>query len=280
MLRFSLAFTVVCASAFSYGQKVTLRLNLPVGKAMKYSMTNKMVSANPGASGGMNMDMTQQMSTTISAISKTAKGQKVRTRMDDVKITAPKGSMMGNQASQTAAQLKGTSYEAIYDSRGRMVAGSMTGTGAAGRNARQMGGMNFGFLGAEFPAGPVSPGATWSTSVDFAKIMGEAVPGMATAAGGSKIPIKYKLVKVEKRGAKSVAHLNYTMIGSVNMNMGGGNQEAPAMAMKISMNMKGLILVDVSTGAPISGNSSGTTNVSIGGTMNIGQKITVSFRQL
>jgi len=279
-LRFSFALSLVAFAAAGSAQRVTLRLNLPIGKSMKYSMTSKVASANPGGGpGGMNLDMTQQMTTSVGATAKTAKGLKVRTKMDQVKITAPKGSMMAGQASQTAAQLKGTYFDAIYDSRARMVPGSMTGTAMGGR-ASQMGGMNFGFLGAEYPAGPVSAGATWSTNVDFSKIMGGAVPGMAASAGKSTIPVKYKLVKVESRAGKSIAHLSYTMKGSVNMNMGGGNQKAAAMAMVISMDMKGTILVDVSTGAPISGSSNGTTNVSINNSMNIGQKITVNFKQL
>lgn len=282
--RIGLAFSALTVSAFGFGQRVTLKLNLPTGKSMKYTMTSKVVSDKPKEGGGINVDVTQQMKTTMSVLSKTAKGTKVRTKIDDAKVTAPKGSMMSGRAAGTAAELKGATFEAVYDSRGRNVPGSMAGTGGLSRNMQQMGGLNFGFLGAEYPAGAVSPGSTWSTSVDLGKIMSSGAPGMMRPGSNEKIPVKYKLVKVAIQGGRSVAHLTYDMKGNVSMNMGGGGPgnaaNGQSMAMKIALNMKGKLIVDVATGAPISGSSSGTTNIAVGTMMNLGQKISVTFRQL
>lgn len=278
--RASIVLALLALATAGSAQRVTLKLNLPVGRSIKYTMTNKITSANPGGGSGPNVDMTQTMRTTVSATAKSAKGTKIRTRVDSAKFTAPPGSMMANQASQAESRMKGTFFEAIYDSRARMVDGTMTGTGMMGQSASQMGGMNVGFMGAEFPAGPIAPGATWSTSIDFGKVMSSMGPGMGRMGANSKIPVKFKFVRIETSGARRLAHLTYDMKGSVTMNMGGGNQKAAGMAMKIGINMAGKLAVDIATGVPVTGTSSGTTSISAGTGMNFGQKISVSFRQL
>lgn len=270
---------IFMAAAASMGQSVLLRLNLPVGKSMKYTMTNKMTSTSPGGGGSpMNLDMTQKIDTTMKVLSKTAKGHKIQTVVDKATVSAPKGSAMASQASQMGSSMKGASYSAIYDAQARMVAGSLESTGAMGRAMTQMGAMNAGFLGVEFPAKQVAPGATWSSSIDFAKLMAGMGPAANMKANG-KIPIKYKFAKLENRGGKQIAHVNYTMIGNVDMAMGGNNAQANGMKIKVGINMAGKLQIDVASGAPLAGASGGTTSINFG-TMNMGQKMAVSFKQV
>lgn len=263
-----------------WSQSVLLRLNLPVGKSMKYTMTNKITSANPSGGGGMpmNLDMTQKLDTTLKVLSKNTRGHKIQTTVDKATVSAPKNSAMAGQAAQAGNSMKGASFSAVYDAQGRIVEGSLETKGAMGRAMTQMGSMNAGFMGVEFPARQVSPGETWSTSIDFAKLMAGMGPAANMKANG-KIPVKYKFVRLENRGGKSIAHVDYTMIGNVDMAMSGNNPQANGMQIKVGINMKGKLQIDVATGAPLAGSNGGTTSINFGG-MNMGQKMTVTFKQL
>ena len=241
---------------------------MPIGKSLAYAVTTKIKSA-----GGMaitNANMTQAMTTTMKALSKNAQGTKVQMKVSGVKITSDSKGPMAEQMKNQAKSLEGSTTESVYDSRGQVV------TATDGPRVMTMGGMGVGFMGVLFPAGPVSPGATWSSAVDFEKIFSNMGRGMIQTGKNKTVPIKYKLVRVQRLGTKTLAHLTYAMKGNLDLSIGTG--QGQPMPMKVLVDMKGQFVVDASTGLPREGKSGGTTQMTISG-MAITQTIATSFRQ-
>lgn len=268
--------TLVGATAWP--QAITLRLNPPAGKKAVYSATTAIqMKAGANSAGPMNMDSTQRITMTLEVLSKSAKGFKVRTTISDVSVTAPKGSMMEGMAKAIEDTTRGFTVTGLYDPLGNNVGKlEMGGKAAANPLASSMSNMGAGFLGVVFPSGPVSPGSTWKSSIDMKDMMGAASAGAAALSKGGQIPISYKLLKVEKRGGKTLAHILYSMKGSAEMGAPSGAKSA-ATKVTLVIDAQGTVVVDVATGFPESSAAKGRNTIRANG-MDVVQTMDISMK--
>lgn len=268
MKRFPTLIALLAVSAAGMAQSITLRLNLPVGKSYAYAVTTKIKSE-----GGMavaNGSVSQTMTTTQKVLSKNVQGTRIQTKITGVKMTTDGKGMMAQQMSQAAKQLEGSVTESVFDSRAQVV------TASEGPRVTTMGGMGVGFLGVLYPSGPVAPGGTWRSEVDFQKIFSAMGQGMIQTGKNKTVPIRFKLVRVQRLGARTLAHLSYEMKGNLDLTVGAGGQ-GQTMPMKVNVDMKGQFVVDTAIGLPREGKSGGTTKVLISG-MTILQTINSTYR--
>lgn len=258
-------------------QPVTLRLNLKPGAKYSLKSTNKMTSSGAGPMAAMG-NMTQTMTMAVTVKSKSAKGTTVQMKVTDLKVDVPKDSPMAGQMTSAASQMKGMIVEQLVSALGKVLSTSTSGGNPASQRAlNQFGGFRVGFLGVEFPSRAVSPGATWGTSVDFSEILGNAAPGMIQAGKNAKVPVKYTFKGVKTVGGKRVANIDYTMIGSMDMTVGGPAQPGrQGMAMNMNLDMRGAFVVELATGLPLSGSAKGAVKTSVAG-MNIVQNMSTTF---
>lgn len=265
--------SALALAATAPAQSVTLKLNLPVGKTYSYVTTTKSQSSG----GPMNVSSDQRMEMSLAVLSKSAQGTRIRTKITDVKITVPPNTPGANMIKAQEQQLKNTSFEATYDSRGRSSGFSGSSANSAANKVMQgMGSMRFGFMGVEFPAGPVSPGSKWSSNIDFKKLVGEMGMGMVKPGKNSNMPVAFKLVKVANAGGKKVAQIAYSMIGKIDMSV-SNPQSGQSMPMNLTFNVTGNVTVDTATGLPLTNTSSGSTSTAVMG-MNITQKVSTSIK--
>jgi hypothetical protein len=205
MKRFPTVIALIAVSSAGMAQSITLRLNLPVGRSFAYAVTTKIKSE-----GGMavaNGSVSQSMTTTMKVLSKNARGTRVQTKITGVKITTDGKGMMAQQMSQAAKALEGSVTESVYDSRAQIVSAT------EGPRVMSMGGMGVGFLGVLYPSGSVAPGAIWRSEVDFQKIFSAMGQGMIQTGKNKTVPIRFKLVRVQRLGTRTLAHLSYEMKG-------------------------------------------------------------------
>ena len=265
--------SALALAATAPAQSVTLKLNLPVGKTYNYVTTSKSQSSG----GPMNISTDQRMEMSLSVLSKSAQGMRIKTKITDVKITVPPNTPGANMIKAQEQQLKNTSFEATYDSRGRSSGFAGSSANAAANKVMQgMGSMRFGFMGVEFPAGPVSPGSKWSSNIDFKKLVGEMGMGMVKPGKNSNMPVNFKLVKVTNQGGKKVAQIAYSMIGKIDMSV-SNPQSGQSMPMNLSFNVNGNVTVDTATGLPLTNSSNGSTTTAVMG-MNIIQKVSTTIK--
>jgi hypothetical protein len=269
MNKTSLIFAALCAASFAVPQSVTLRLNLQAGKTYRYAASNRIVSTGLAA-----MDMSQSMTMAISILSKTGQGSRTRTKISNIKVSTKAQGPAAEQVKNSAAKLEGASFEATYNSRGQIVPGSVKAT-AEGNAAAQLGAMGLGFMGMQYPAGPVSAGSKWSGSADFGKLLQGALGGAVQAKKGT-LPISFRLVRFEKAAGKTFAHVNYAIKGVLDLAVRAG-QQGQSMNMKVAVDMTGSAVVDTSNGIPTKGTAKGTTSMTLGQGMNVSQKTSATF---
>lgn len=245
-----------CALAcWSSAQSVTLRLKLPVGKKLVYTndtrmdINMKMPKTQGAPTMPENMGVTMNQVTETQVVSKSAKGYLTRMTIVEAKATADKGNPMGAMIAGMADQVKGSTVEAVYDELGGIV-GSVKTTMKSGAMP-QMGrssDMKFGFMGLLCPKNRVSVGSTWSTSIDFAKVMSGNQMGQGMQISGT-MPLTYKLVKVASAGGRNMATVSVTLGGT--MTIGGqGSKTTAGGTMTAKISGGGTMIVDVATGIP------------------------------
>lgn len=262
-----------CAGA----QSVTLRLNLKPGAKYTMKGTNKMTSSGAGPMAAMG-NMTQTMTMALLVKSKSAKGTAVQMKVTEMKMVVPKDSPIAGQAKSGAEQMKGVTIDQLVSPLGKVLSNSITGgTAQTQRAMGQFNGFKIGFLGVQFPPRPVTPGATWSTTMDFSEVLGGAMPGMIQPGKNSKVPVKYSFKGVKTVGGKRIANIGYSMVGEMDLTVGGGAQPGrTGMAMNMSLDIRGAFVVDLATGMPLSGNSGGSVKTAVAG-MNFVQNMSTSF---
>jgi hypothetical protein len=273
--RIVAGLAMAALAAAGAAQSVRIQLNPDAKKTYRYTATSKVESlggSNAPGVGSLNMSSTVGMD--ISIMSKTARAIQTRFKVVEAKVSAPKDNPMAAQAARMGEGMKGQTFTVSYDSRGRMTS-TPSGGGAATRTLSQMGALGFGFLGMEYPAGSVAAGAKWSATVDLTKLMAGSMPGNMKVSGTGKIPIQYHLVGFESKGGKRLARIAFTLKGKADLTVGSG-QPGQSMQVSTSLDVKGTNLVDVATGVPVSGTSSGTTGTSMGG-FQLKQKVSSSF---
>jgi len=270
--RLAVLALLASTAGAAFAQKVTLQFMPPVGKNYNYVMTNDIKSA---ASAGLGMN--QNISVLVSILSKSAPGTKVRMKITDVKVKSPAGSPAAANMEQVRKQMVGSTTDMVYDARARMVGTPTSSNPRMQQMMGSMGGMGTGFMGVEFPAGPVGPGSKWNTTIDLGKVMGGAMP-MMQMGKNSKIPVAYTLQKVENKGGKKLATIAVVISGKMDLSMGQGRPGGQSMKIGLNMNTKGTMVVDMATGIPSSGKSAGTVEISMNGQRSMTQTLSTTFR--
>lgn len=250
MTRKALFLVAFTALASVSSAQVTLRLNLQPGKTYTYVLETKMSQSMMG-------DMNQRLTQAMKVDSKKGDKYSITTTIKDVKIDAKQGSMLANQAKQMEQTMKNMKIQASYNSLGKSVGGATTASSPAARNmAGGLAGLNAGFLGMTFPTGPVKAGSTWTETIDLQKMMSE-MGGGAMPQGmkisGKPILVKYTVKSIGTQGGKQVVNIGYTINGTLQMNMAGGQQQ---ISFNIGMNGSGASVVDAATGLQLSNTSS------------------------
>lgn len=225
--------TAVLVTLLTAGQApIRLEFMPPVGKTYRYQMTMNMtmdMSALAGAGGAGKppkaMDMGMNTSMAIRVVKRSGDVTTIETKMSEPKMT---GSLAGMAGGNNA--LKGGKTSTSTIDRHFHIA-SVGGAGA------QLSGA-FGNLA--FPNRPLRVGDTWTETVDLAKVMGAMGGGMG-ASGAGKLPMKFRLVRIERQGGEPVAVLAVTSDST--MNIRPMNQP-----MTLHMIIRGSNTVDISTG--------------------------------
>jgi hypothetical protein len=264
--RFIAVFaTTLALSTFAFSQSVKLQFKPTPGKKYTYVAQVKNQQSMPG-SGGVttNMSTTQQLTIQIAALGASAQGTRMKYNFLESKTTVPKDSPMAANIAQIDSMVKGSEFEATYDARGRMMGTPIAKSG--NRMAQMlmtgMGAIGMGFLGVEYPAGAVAPGAQWTAQLDLQKMMSTMVPGMKAAGQAKTIPIVYRLARIERKGAMTLAHITYTMNGTTEFDMPSNAQQKGKIS--LSMNYSGTVAVDATTGMPQVATGGGTGSFTVG----------------
>jgi hypothetical protein len=259
-LLFTALLTVIAAGASA---QVTLRLKLQP-KTYQYAMT---MDVDQGPIGKM-----KSRSTMVIAVKKKGANYLMTMSTKDIKVTAPKGSPMEAQAKQLEQASKGEKTTATYSDRGVLVGAlKVTGNKAA---QNMFNGMQIGFMGVEFPVGPVRVGSSWTAQMDLAKIIksmgaGQMPPGMKVS--GKPLVIKYTVRSLGSQHGKRLVNVGYTLTGLMNMSMSNQGRTTN-MSMKIGGT--GTSVVDVATG--LQTKSTGTMSMSMS-PMNMTMKMVASY---
>ncbi len=246
---------------------VKLRLNLASGKTYRYnsSMTTK------SSMGAQAQPMTVTMVQVVKVKSKSATGYKVGFSSENVKMQAKAGSPMAGMAKQMEEGMKKASYDADIDFKGKTKTSASAMSGMMGGN---VGGSLSGFLGVEYPEGPVKVGSTWTTAIDLAKMMGAMASQMKVT--GKPILVTYTVKSMGSQGGKQTVTLGIVLKGTANMSMNMG-KEGGQMNSTMTMNGKGNAICDIATGLPISTDMSSTIGINMNG-MKIDQEMKVTSK--
>lgn len=262
--RSSLVLIVLAAAAVAPAQ-VVLKLNLTPGKVYR---TESVTSMTMDMGQGSNA-MTTTQTVGLKVVSKTAKGFKIKSTIEAVKVGG-KGPM-AQGGKEMEKSLKGKSFDADVDFRGR--SSNLDSTGMGG----PMSGMsNFSsnITGAELPAGPVKVGSTWSSALDLAKMMGTRAQGMKV--GGGPIITKYTVKSISNVGGKTLVNVAISMSGKPTMSMAGGAQ-GQGMSFSMSITGSGSASIDAGTGLVTTSSMKMNSTTAVGG-MNMKQVITTSSK--
>lgn len=235
---------------------VALRFQPKAGSTYKYSLVNE--TAAQGAPQKMKMTMSQ----TIKVTSVSGGKVTIETSTNNVK-----GEGMPASTAQDLSKIKVTNVMDVY---GKVISSKATGHPMAEAMASSLGGS--GFSGVEYPLKAVGVGATWKGTIDLAKML--EASGLKTT--GNKMTVNYKLVKIEKQGAKTVATIEQTFSGSATAQPPAGTQGG---ALNLSMRGKSTITVDVADGMMLTTRGEVTTSIKSGTQFNMTSTTTTTSKR-
>ncbi len=247
----------VVASSVGAQATISLKFQPKAGSTYKYSLVNE--SAAQGTTQKMKMTMSQ----TLKVTSVSGGRITMETSTSDVK-----GEGMPASTSQELSKIKVTN---VMDAYGKVISSKATGHPMAEAMASSMGGS--GFSGVEYPKNPVRVGATWTGTIDLAKLL--QASGLQTK--GDKMTVNYKLTKIEKKGGTTVATIEQTFAGSATAQPPAGAQGGP---MNLSMRGKSTITVDVADGMMLSTRGEVTTSIKSGTQFNMTSTTTTTSKRV
>ena len=254
---YTLKFKPEAESSVSYETVMKMDSSTKVPEELKQSM-----GAAPNISTEWKMDTTYKFAK--------SDGKKVPLTytIDDVVVKekeAAKGGPPGIEAAVAdgARQMKGKTVKLAVGADGKLVeTGKSVDDGAA--MALQGFTQVVGLQGIVFPNKPVKVGDTWTSKVEFSKLMS----GMGTLPGMKMDPLNavMKFVRVEGDESDPIAVLEVVMKGKPNITLpgSGGSSPMPSFKMNVEMDGKTIVKIQVNTGLVVS--SVGTTkqNMSYG----------------
>lgn len=254
---FTLAFNPQAGSKAAYETLFKMDASTQMPEEIKKSMGD----------ASTNMSTEWKMDATYNFEKSDGKKFPISYTIDDVVVKekeAAKGAPPGMEAAVAdgAKQMKGKTVKMTVGADGKLIeSGKSVDDGAA--MAMQGFTQVVGIQGIVFPKKPVKVGDTWSSPVEFSKLMS----GMGAMPGMKMDPINavVKFVRVEGEESDPIAVLEVIMKGNPNISMGGGGSGAsamPAFKMNVSMDSKSIVKIQVSTGLVLSSVGSTTQTMS------------------
>lgn len=257
-VRAALVSLALATAALGSAQSVLLRYHPPVGKTASYTLVTSMTMTMPAAASSKPMHFVQTVPTKLRVLSKTATTTTVEMTTGPIRTDG-----MHQGAKGPGAATKPIVARLVFDEYGTPKEAS-----GSGATATLMGGMGSamgqGAGSTTFPKKAVKVGDTWTSSLDFGKIMGGAMPGMKM---NGQIPVSYRLVALQG----GVATIAMTAKGAISMDMGG-------KAMRLTMDMRSTSLVEVATGLAKSATTTADTMVAFPGMAPMHQRMTMTMK--
>ncbi len=259
MKRLSLLLLVSFVATLGAAQTVNLRLIPKQGKTYVYNATTDQTQTGPGGTA-----MTKQtMSSSYKVVSVNATSTRFNGLISNVKVSGANAA----QVQKSLSAMGNVGFVGIYDRRGRAMSLTPTTSSAAGKAmVNALSSMGAGFLGVEFAPGAVKIGSRWNSKIDVSKMLGQLAPGLKTNA--SSIPVTYVLQSLKGNRAQ----IGYTINGTMAFTMKQNN-----MPIKMKTVSTGTVVVDTSTGMPITNYASGRNDIAYG-TLRMTQTMKISMK--
>lgn len=268
-----IAVLLAISIASSQGS-VSLRLNPGIGSRLNYE-TRVSTSIK-----GQQQTATQTLRQRMEVLKKTAAGFRLRTTITSVDVTGS-GPMAGAKGQMQKALL-GKSWTADISATGRSSNVSASGGSETQAMLAALQATDAGFMGILYPERPVRVGASWSGTLNLAKVF-KSLPGgnMFQVKRGGTIPIKYTLSRLENFGGKSTAVVSFSMKGNTafTMNMPSKAGSTQPQDMTLSFGSNGIARIETLTGLPTSVTSVANMDMNLGG-VSVTQKMVSSVKRI
>jgi hypothetical protein len=224
------------------GREVSLQMNLDKGQKLIYD-TKSTTSQTIGAES---YDIKGIIVYLVEVTKKTRDSFSTKMIIQDFTMKAPKDMPGYKEAINAVDSVKGTILEGSYDNRGNNLSFEVKSDNPTAKAlGNSIGGSNIGFMGLVYPENDISVGSTWESKIDFGKIL-QRMSDKVKVKGISELPVKYRVQKIEETKGKTIAVIEYTMIGTIELDM---SATPKAGKVTIDSNKRGTLDVDVKTGA-------------------------------
>lgn len=245
-----------------------LRFAPPVGTSARYQLVNVLDQNVPGRGQSK---VTSSVPMTLKFVSRAGSRTTMESTNGKMKVDLSAGSPMARSKEQMEAAGSGTKFKIVLEATGALVSSQRIGKpGDQGQAGAQ--GFASSTQAVAFPNRAVRIGESWKSTFDIGKVMeasGTKVPGMSVSG---LLPITTKLVAVKKVKGKTLAHLQFTMAGTMNMAVQG-------QKIGTQMNNKGESWVEVGTGVLQEMRMTGTSTTALGN-MSMVQKVATTLKRV
>ncbi len=236
------------------GTTVSLRLKLPHSQKLAFHSEGKIVSTGAMVDSSFKVTFDTELS-----VKPAGEGTvKVRSTITNPSVSSGGNPLFAGSAQAMEDRLKGESFEAIYDERGKVTLPKEAMSLDPGKSlATSLARSEVGFQGFEYPALPVKVGSTWTSSLDLTSALGP-LAGEVDASM-AKIPVTYKVTSIFDEGGKRYASIESAIVGNVSIPLKG----LGTSSISFNSNTRETAKVDVSTGIPVESKSDGTVDMGI-----------------
>lgn len=208
-------------------REVTLRVQPKANETFRYNMTVR--SATTG--GGMNMNSTLSNTTTYRVTSSRNNRTTFEITTSNTRLTMPGM----QQAESMARQMDGQKITQTVDQFGKVIEAN-----SGQQNAMLQQALSGNSANIEFPRNPVRVGTTWRGEIDMGAAMSAGMGGRATG----KLPVNYRVTKIETVRGRTLVTIEQTIKGTTTMQGMGGQ----AGNMTMTTDGRTTIVVDAATG--------------------------------
>jgi hypothetical protein len=227
----SSATTTTSAPSGGSGDAMTLAFNFAKGDTLKFDTTTESTSeggrGGPNGGGGRPEAMKMSVQQVVKVTDVNGGKAKIELTVDNVKVDGQgDASRMTEQATR---QAKGMKVTASYDATGKVSDMKTAGDGGAASMLTGIG-SSVGFMGLNFPSGPVRVGDSWKTTWDFKASAGRMLSMLPNPKwANTEIPTTYTLKSIDRDAGTAV--IAFTSAGkpsiTIEMNMANGGPGGP-----------------------------------------------------
>lgn len=262
---FVACLVIAIAGCGGSSKSLTLRLRLEKGKSYVFDSKVQQTTQAPGGK----TEVGQSLVTTVKIDDASEGKYRTTSSISEVKIDS--ASLPAEQSAAMKKQMEAVKLQIEYDELGHTLD---TKSSASGALAATMGSQGVGFMGLHYPSRPVAVGDIWSAEFDIQEVLGSMLAGLK-AKGSTKIPIKYTLKSSETKNGKSVAVIDFSMVGDLVFTVDRPNGPATEITMKT--NSTGDYVVDTKTGLPMESTTKGRNEIGAAG-QNLVQEMQISVK--